>query len=95
MFIKYFIVWNVCKELNFAVCDFANITSAKQLSHVLKYLEHVIVVKCQECHELLRKKNIDHINVPANYTDMLQPLNLSVNKSCKDEMKWHFQTWYT
>ena len=44
--------------------------------------------------ELLEKNNINHISVPANCTDKLQPLNLSVNKPLKDEMKQRFQTWY-
>ena len=44
--------------------------------------------------ELLEKNNIDHINVPANCTDKLQPLDLSVNKPFKDEMKKRFQAWY-
>lgn len=43
--------------------------------------------------ELLEKNNIVHINVPANSTDKLQPLDLSVNKPFK-EMKKHFQAWY-
>ena len=44
--------------------------------------------------ELLEKNNIDHVNVPANCTDKLQPLDLSVNKPLKDEMKKRFQAWY-
>ena len=44
--------------------------------------------------ELLEKNNIDHINVPAHCTDKLQPLDLSVNKPFKDEMKKRFQAWY-
>ena len=44
--------------------------------------------------ELLEKNNINHINVPANCTDKLQPLDLSVNKPLKDEMKQRFQGWY-
>ena len=40
--------------------------------------------------ELLEKNNIDHVNVPANCTDKLQPLDLSVNKPLKDEMKKRF-----
>ena len=44
--------------------------------------------------ELLEKNNIDRINVPANCTDKLQPLDLSVNKPFKDEMKKRFQAWY-
>ena len=44
--------------------------------------------------ELLEKNNIDHVNVPANCTDKLQPLDLSVNKPLNDEMKKRFQDWY-
>ena len=43
--------------------------------------------------ELLEKHNIDHVNVPANCTDKLQPLDLSVNKPLNDEMKKRFQVW--
>ena len=32
--------------------------------------------------------------MPANCTDKLQPLDLSVNKPLKDEMKQRFQSWY-
>ena len=35
-----------------------------------------------------------HIIVPPNCTDKLQPLDLSVNKAAKEQMKWHFQEWY-
>ena len=45
-------------------------------------------------HELLEKNNINHIKVPTNCTDKLQPLNLSANKPLKDEMKECFQAWY-
>ena len=45
-------------------------------------------------HELLKKNNTNHINVPSNCTDKLQTLNLSINKSLKDEMKQDFQAWY-
>ena len=30
----------------------------------------------------------------ANCTDKLQPLDVSLNKPVKDEMKKRFQTWY-
>ncbi len=33
--------------------------------------------------------------VPANTTDKLQPLDLSVNKPAKDFMKAKFQNWYS
>ncbi len=32
--------------------------------------------------------------VPANLTDRLQPLDVSVNKSVKDFMRKKFSTWY-
>ena len=44
--------------------------------------------------ELLENNNIDHVNVPANCTDNLQTLDISVNKPLKDEMKKRFQAWY-
>ena len=34
------------------------------------------------------------INVPANCTDCLQPLDVSVNKSIKHHLKESFQEWY-
>ena len=45
-------------------------------------------------YQLLEKNNINHINVPANCTDKLQPLNLTGSKPLKDEMKQCFQVWY-
>ena len=42
------------------------------------------VFRCQQtpivC-DILRKNNIHHVNVPANCTDKLQPLNILVNKT--------------
>ena len=34
------------------------------------------------------------VQVPANCTDKLQPLDVSLNKPVKDEMKKRFQMWY-
>ena len=42
----------------------------------------------------LEDSNILYTLVPANCTDKLQPLNLSVNKPAKDFMKRLFQNWY-
>ena len=43
---------------------------------------------------LLESHNIIVVQVPANCTDKLQPLDVSLNKPMKDEMKKRFQTWY-
>lgn len=43
---------------------------------------------------LLEKNNIVVVQVPANCTDKLQPMDISINKPVKDEMKKRFQSWY-
>ena len=43
---------------------------------------------------LLDQNNIKVVLVPANCTDMLQPMDLSVNKSVKSFLQNEFQTWY-
>ena len=43
---------------------------------------------------LLESHNIISVAVPANCTDKLQPLDVSLNKPVKDEMKRKFQVWY-
>ena len=44
---------------------------------------------------MLEDSNIDVMFVPPHCTDMLQPLDLSVNKSAKDYLKSRFQQWYS
>ena len=46
--------------------------------------------------ELLEENNIDIVLVPANCTDRLQPLDISVNKAAKNFMHNQFQLyrWY-
>ena len=44
--------------------------------------------------QMLEENNILYVIVPANCTDKLQPLDLSVNKPAKDYMKQRFQEWY-
>ena len=43
---------------------------------------------------LLRSRNIIPIQLPANCTDKLQPLDISINKPMKDHLKIRFQQWY-
>ena len=43
---------------------------------------------------LLKKHNIVSVQVPANCTDRLQPLDVSVNKPIKDNLKKSFHSWY-
>ena len=43
---------------------------------------------------LLEKHNIISLQIPANCTDKLQPMDISVNKPLKDELKANFQSWY-
>ena len=40
------------------------------------------------------KNDIDLVVVPANCTDHLQPLNVSLNKSAKEFLRRKFQEWY-
>ena len=44
--------------------------------------------------DLLDFHNILVIDVPANCTDHLQPLDVSINKSIKHHLKECFQEWY-
>ena len=45
--------------------------------------------------QLLSDNNIQVVIVPANLTDRLQPLDVSVNKAVKDFMRKKFSTWYS
>ena len=43
---------------------------------------------------LLEEHNILSVQVPANCTDRLQPLDVSVNKPMKDHLRKCFHSWY-
>ena len=47
-----------------------------------------------EVYRLLDRSNILYVIIPANCTDKLQPLDLSVNEAAKDFMWKQFQQWY-
>ena len=44
---------------------------------------------------LLEDKKVRVAIVPANCTDRLQPLDVSVNKAVKDHLRKQFQDWYS
>jgi hypothetical protein len=44
---------------------------------------------------LLQKNNVHIVIIPANCTDRLQPLDVSVNKAAKDFLRSQLQTWYS
>ena len=44
--------------------------------------------------KLLEDNNILSVVVPANCTDRLQPMDLSVNKCAKEFMRSQFRDWY-
>ena len=43
---------------------------------------------------LLRENNIIPLIVPANCTDRLQPIDVSINKPIKHQLRTRFQSWY-
>ena len=42
----------------------------------------------------MEQHHISFVEVPANCTDRLQPVDLSINKPVKDHLKGSFQDWY-
>lgn len=45
--------------------------------------------------QLLEDHNIHVVRLPANCTDRLQPMDLSVNKAAKDFLRLKFNQWYS
>ena len=45
--------------------------------------------------QLLEENHIYVVSIPANCTNCLQPMDLSVNKCIKDFLKKEFTTWYS
>lgn len=48
-----------------------------------------------EVNSLLDVNDIDVCLLPPNYTDWLQPMDISVNKLAKAFLKWKFELWYS
>ena len=42
---------------------------------------------------MLEENNVHVVSIPANCTDRLQPMDLSVNKSVKEFMRTKFREW--
>ena len=51
--------------------------------------------RCEEVLQKLEECNVAVVFVPANCTDQLQPLDLSVNKPLKSSMRKCFVNWYS
>lgn len=49
----------------------------------------------EKIYRLLEANNIYTVSIPANCTDKLQPMYLSINKTLKDFMKSEFNDWYS
>lgn len=43
--------------------------------------------------KMLEDNHIEHVVVPVNCTDRLQPLDFSINKSAKEFLRRKFQEW--
>ena len=45
--------------------------------------------------QLLEDHNVHVVKLPANCTDRLQPMDISVNKAAKDFLRQRFNEWYS
>lgn len=48
----------------------------------------------EDIQKLLEDNHVNVVMVPANCTDRLQPLDISVNKAAKNLLRGQFQDWY-
>ena len=51
--------------------------------------------KKDEVQTLMEENKLLTVYVPSNCTDLLQPLDLSVNKAVKEHLRHHFRSWYS
>ena len=66
---------------------------------MLEYISHIIVPYITNMRTQLKlSKDYSALVLfdvfKGQCTDKLQPLDLSVNKAAKEQMRWHFQEWY-
>ena len=45
--------------------------------------------------QLLEDHNVHVVKLPANCTDRVQPMDISVNKAAKDFLRQRFNEWYS
>ena len=57
-------------------------------------LHSVVFRQTERVSALLEENDIVVVPIPANCTDRLQPMGLSVNKAVKEFMRSRFREWY-
>ena len=88
----------VCGKSNLAIHRWSEGRTRPPVTTTLSlHLRRLKAHQKEELRDLLRKKNIHMVYVPASCTDRLQPLDLSVNASFKLSliMKNCFEDWYS
>ena len=65
-----------------------------QSQSVLALFDHFEGQLTPRVQDIFDTNNIIVVDIPANCTNCLQPMDLSINKPLKDHMKTSFQMWY-
>ncbi len=60
----------------------------------LVLFDHFSGQATQTVFDRLQKYHILYVLIPKTCTDRLQPMDLSINKPFKDQLKQSFQSWY-
>jgi len=82
------------KLVNAPYMDDARKRSGLSLTHTaLVILNHLKGKTTQKVINLLEEHHLMYALVPANYTNWLQPLDVSVNQSAKHFMRAKFEGW--
>ena len=65
------------------------------MNHFQRRLCLTFLKTTEAIYQLLEDNHVYVVSIPANCTDKLQPMDLSVNKSLKDTLKKQFIEWYS